>query len=115
MILFSGFKTVGPFVVMIYRMVIGDLLRFVCIYFIFVMGFSQAYYIIFCTFYAEEPEEGEEEVVNPIPSGMESFVAMFLMSLTNFGDYYAGTEHTEHEMPAKVGIAEPKSILGIFF
>lgn len=31
----------GPFVVMIYRMVMGDLLRFVCIYLVFVMGFSQ--------------------------------------------------------------------------
>jgi len=36
-----GFKTVGPFVVMIYRMVMGDLLRFVSIYMVFVMGFSQ--------------------------------------------------------------------------
>lgn len=36
-----GFKTVGPFVVMIYRMVMGDLLRFVSIYLVFVMGFSQ--------------------------------------------------------------------------
>lgn len=84
-------------------MVMGDLLRFVSIYFIFVMGFSQAYYIVFCTF-SHEPEEGEEEVDNPMPSGMESFIAMFLMSLTNFGDYYAGTEHTEHEMEAKVNL-----------
>lgn len=36
-----GFKTVGPFVVMIYRMIMGDLIRFVSIYLIFVMGFSQ--------------------------------------------------------------------------
>lgn len=43
-----GFKTVGPFVVMIYRMIMGDLLRFVSIYLVFVMGFSQgklAHYI----------------------------------------------------------------------
>lgn len=39
-----GFKTVGPFVVMIYRMLMGDLLRFVCIYLVFVMGFSQGLY-----------------------------------------------------------------------
>lgn len=36
-----GFKTVGPFVVMIYRMAMGDLLRFATIYMVFVMGFSQ--------------------------------------------------------------------------
>jgi hypothetical protein len=39
-----GFKTVGPFVVMIYRMIMGDLLRFVSIYLVFVMGFSQCKY-----------------------------------------------------------------------
>lgn len=39
--LFRGFKTVGPFVVMIYRMLKGDLIRFVSIYLVFVMGFSQ--------------------------------------------------------------------------
>ncbi|XP_043801795.1 transient receptor potential cation channel subfamily V member 5 isoform X2 [Apis laboriosa] len=43
-----GFKTVGPFVVMIYRMIMGDLLRFVSIYLVFVMGFSQdASYLAF--------------------------------------------------------------------
>lgn len=40
-----GFKTVGPFVVMIYRMVMGDLLRFASIYLVFVMGFSQGWRI----------------------------------------------------------------------
>ncbi|XP_055600931.1 transient receptor potential cation channel subfamily V member 3 [Uranotaenia lowii] len=88
-----GFKTVGPFVVMIYRMVIGDLLRFVVIYTVFVMGFSQAYYIVFLTFGGED---------NPMPSPMESIVAMFLMSLANFGDYYGALENTAHEGCAKV-------------
>ena len=39
--IYRGFKSVGPFVVMIYRMIMGDLLRFVTIYVVFVMGFSQ--------------------------------------------------------------------------
>lgn len=36
---------------MIYRMVMGDLLRFASIYVVFVMGFSQGFYIqfTFCT------------------------------------------------------------------
>ena len=38
---FRGVKIVGPFVIMIYRMITGDLLRFVTIYAIFAMGFSQ--------------------------------------------------------------------------
>ena len=43
-----GFKTVGPFVVMIYRMVMGDLIRFASIYLVFVMGFSQGSKIFSC-------------------------------------------------------------------
>ncbi|XP_076317124.1 transient receptor potential cation channel subfamily V member 5-like isoform X2 [Tachypleus tridentatus] len=39
-----GFKLVGPFVVMIYKMIMTDLLRFVTIYLVFVMGFSQECY-----------------------------------------------------------------------
>ncbi|XP_049296210.1 transient receptor potential cation channel subfamily V member 5 [Anopheles funestus] len=92
-----GFKTVGPFVVMIYRMVMGDLLRFVVIYLVFVMGFSQAYYIVFLSYKAEEDGDA-----NPMPSPIESIVAMFLMSLTNFGDYYGALENTDHEMCAKI-------------
>ena len=41
---YRGFKKVGPFVVMIYRMILGDLLRFVTIYIVFIMGFSQGGY-----------------------------------------------------------------------
>ncbi|XP_059608807.1 transient receptor potential cation channel subfamily V member 5 [Phlebotomus argentipes] len=98
-----GFKTVGPFVVMIYRMVMGDLLRFVSIYLVFVMGFSQAYYIIFLSFDNPTTPEGiDDSQTNPVPSPMESFVAMFLMSLGNFGDYYSAMELTNHEMEGKV-------------
>ncbi|XP_037807729.1 transient receptor potential cation channel subfamily V member 5 [Lucilia sericata] len=98
-----GFKTVGPFVVMIYRMVMGDLIRFVSIYLVFVMGFSQAYYIIFLTFdNPATPEEIDDTGTNPMPSPMESVVAMFLMSLTNFGDYYGAMSSTQHEAEAKI-------------
>lgn len=86
---------------MIYRMVIGDLLRFACIYLVFVMGFSQAFYIIFLTFDNSEEENPEPEL-NPISSPMESFIAMFLMSLGNFGDYFGGMAFTDLEMHAKV-------------
>ncbi|XP_044012696.1 transient receptor potential cation channel subfamily V member 5 [Aphidius gifuensis] len=97
-----GFKTVGPFVVMIYRMIMGDLLRFVSIYLVFVMGFSQAYYIIFLSFDNPQTPEGvDDSTSNPMPSPMESVMAMFLMSMTNFGDYYGAFERTEHEIEAK--------------
>ncbi|XP_077294935.1 transient receptor potential cation channel subfamily V member nanchung [Arctopsyche grandis] len=97
-----GFKTVGPFVVMIYRMVTGDLLRFVCIYLVFVMGFSQAYYIIFLSFDSNTPDGTDGSMTNPMASPMESIMAMFLMSLTSFGDYYGAFERTDHEIEGKV-------------
>lgn len=83
---------------MIYRMVMGDLLRFVSIYLVFVLGFSQAYYIIFLTFKSDD----DEEESNPMSSPMESMVAMFLMSLTNFGDYYSVMISTDHSIEAKI-------------
>ncbi|XP_035731600.1 transient receptor potential cation channel subfamily V member 5-like isoform X1 [Vespa mandarinia] len=98
-----GFKTVGPFVVMIYRMIMGDLLRFVAIYLVFVMGFSQAYYIIFLSFDNPNTPDGvDDSTSNPMPSPMESVMAMFLMSMTNFGDYYGAFERTKHEIEAKL-------------
>lgn len=98
-----GFKTVGPFVVMIYRMVMGDLIRFVSIYLVFVMGFAQAYYLIFLSFDNPATPDGiDDSESNPVPSAMESIVAMFLMSLTNFGDYYGTMERTNHEMEGKI-------------
>ena len=42
---FRGFKLTGPFVIMIYRMLANDLIKFGSMYFIFVMGFAQ------CKFY----------------------------------------------------------------
>jgi len=38
---FRGFRIVGPFVVMIYKMIHTDLLRFFAIYLVFLIGFSQ--------------------------------------------------------------------------
>ncbi|XP_012217412.1 transient receptor potential cation channel subfamily V member 5 isoform X1 [Linepithema humile] len=98
-----GFKTVGPFVVMIYRMIMGDLLRFVSIYLVFVMGFSQAFYIIFLSFDNPNTPEGiDDTMTNPMSSPVESVLAMFLMSMTNFGDYFGTFDRTEHEFEAKL-------------
>ncbi|XP_062515100.1 transient receptor potential cation channel subfamily V member 5-like isoform X2 [Corticium candelabrum] len=41
-----GFRLVGPFVVMIYEMILVDVLRFVLIYVIFLIGFSQVFHFL---------------------------------------------------------------------
>lgn len=67
------------------------------------MGFAQSYFIIFLSFDNPATPEGiDDSETNPVPSAMESIVAMFLMSLTNFGDYYGTMERTNHEMEAKI-------------
>ena len=45
-----GFKLVGPMVIMIYRMLAQDLMRFGIIYVIFLMGFGQAFYLVFMSY-----------------------------------------------------------------
>nr|KAG5687128.1 hypothetical protein BaRGS_034041 [Batillaria attramentaria] len=40
---FSGFRPIGPFVVMTYKIITGDLVKFFIIYAIFVIGFSQVF------------------------------------------------------------------------
>lgn len=42
-----GFRLTGPFVVMIYKMLIGDVLPFSIVMTIFLFGFSQAFYVTF--------------------------------------------------------------------
>ena len=81
-----GFKLVGPMVIMIYRMLAQDLARFFTVFVIFVMGFSQAFFIIFQSFEFDtevddvpafideetgditcDPDEEENCSLNPMP------------------------------------------------
>lgn len=48
------------------------------------------------------PEDVDDSATNPMSSPIESIMAMFLMSMTNFGDYYGAFPRTEHEYEAKV-------------
>lgn len=41
------FRFTGPFVIMIYKMLFNDVLRFCMIYIIFLLGFSQSFFILF--------------------------------------------------------------------
>ena len=102
-----GFKLVGPMVTMIYRMMMQDLARFGTVFGIFVMGFSQAFFIIFLSFEEPELEEGEEcedgECVenNPMPDFVESILSTFQMSLGEVMDVWTALEQSNHEMIGK--------------
>ena len=70
-------------------MLAQDLVRFGIIYSIFIMGYSQAYYIIFSGY-----EDDEED--NPLETPVESFILMFIMSLGEFGDLWDTFDSTKH-------------------
>merc|ERR1712029_589623 len=94
-----GFKTTGPFVTMIYRMTANDLFKFCIIYFIFVMGFAQSYYIIFQSYDLEADDENDSHVM---PTPIEAILKVFIMSMGNFGDIWDAMEFTNHQTAGEV-------------
>ena len=78
-------------------MLAADLVKFCSIYFIFVMGFSQAYYLIFLSYV--EGDDGEE---NPMNTPMESIITNFMMSLGGFGGYWGNLANTDHTMAGRL-------------
>ena len=89
-----GFKAVGPFVIMIYKMIVSDLLCFGLIYLMFVLGFAQAFFVIFRTH--KDPSS------NIFFSGViDSVMTMFLMSINDFGDVYKEFDNTDHPILCK--------------
>ncbi|XP_076091214.1 transient receptor potential cation channel subfamily V member 5-like isoform X5 [Mytilus galloprovincialis] len=79
-----GFKILGPFVVMIYKMVKGDLLRFFIIYVVFIIGFSQSFYVAFIQSSCD-PQTDPCVFKNPIDSAFGSFA----MNVGDFEDFFA--------------------------
>ncbi|XP_037076817.1 transient receptor potential cation channel subfamily V member 5-like [Pollicipes pollicipes] len=91
-----GYKSVGPFVTMIYKMIVGDLLRFVTIYTVFVMGFSQAYFIIYRSY--KHPDGAP----NPMATPIQSIMLMFLASMNSFGDLYNNLKYTRQRLVGQI-------------
>nr|XP_045581773.1 uncharacterized protein LOC123745342 [Procambarus clarkii] len=78
---FAGaLKLTGPFVVMIYKMITGDMFTFSIIYFIMLLGFSEAFYFLY-----KSPKYDKD---SKYASYGTTWMALFHMTL---GDYdYAG-------------------------
>ena len=87
-------------VTMIYRMMMQDLARFGTVFVIFIMGFSQAYFIIFLTFEPQEDCDSDTDDdcqdSNPMENFVESIAMTFLMSLGEVMDIWKALEFSKH-------------------
>uniref|UniRef100_A0A8R1HYI0 ANK_REP_REGION domain-containing protein n=1 Tax=Caenorhabditis japonica TaxID=281687 RepID=A0A8R1HYI0_CAEJA len=92
-------KFVGPFVLMVYKIIVRDMLRFMLIYSIFLMGFAQAFFIMFKSCERAEVDFQEnnnltkdseyiEKFENIMEDGLEAVMRMFIMSVGEFGALY---------------------------
>ena len=85
---FLGFRLTGPFVVMIFHMLTSDVLRFVSIYSIFLMGFSTAFYVLW----------GQTGMA----SYVEQFEASFLMLVGGFETFWKASDESPNRTVAIV-------------
>ncbi|XGW29540.1 hypothetical protein V3C99_008960 [Haemonchus contortus] len=94
-----GMKFVGPFVLMVYKIIVRDMLRFLLIYSVFVLGFAQAFYVIFHSCEMAEKNYQEEHGLHPdddyrgkfeniMNSPREALMRMIIMSVGEFGAFY---------------------------
>ncbi|CAF4999885.1 unnamed protein product [Rotaria sp. Silwood1] len=73
-----GFRSTGPFVIMIYTMIRGDLLRFCLIFLVFMFGFTQALHVLFVRIHCE----------NDFATVIGTFFHMFCVTLQQVTDAY---------------------------
>lgn len=83
---FLGFRLTGPFVVMIFRMLVGDVLRFVSIYSVFLMGFSTAFYVLW-------GQSGPMAYIHQLESN-------FLMMVGDFDTFYGHSSLSQNRVVA---------------
>uniref|UniRef100_A0A158P912 Ion_trans domain-containing protein n=1 Tax=Angiostrongylus cantonensis TaxID=6313 RepID=A0A158P912_ANGCA len=99
-----GMKFVGPFVLMVYKIIIGDMLRFLLIYSVFVLGFAQgmlinSFYVIFHSCQMAEKDyrrmhglhdddDYKGRFENIMGSPREALMRMIIMSVGEFGVVY---------------------------
>ena len=97
-------------VIMIYRMMAQDLARFGTVFVIFVMGFSQAFFIIFLSFEFDptiedvemedgkcDPNDDDNCINTPMPDFTESILVTFLMATGELMVTWSALAHTKHK------------------
>ncbi|KAL3984588.1 Ankyrin repeats (3 copies) family protein [Acanthocheilonema viteae] len=99
-------KFIGPFVLMIYTILSRDISRFMLIYSIFLIGFSQSFYVIFgaCereskTKYGIQSTHWENILETPF----EAIMRLFIMTIGEFTIFYRSLNTCEERMMRMIG------------
>uniref|UniRef100_A0A914UT89 Ion transport domain-containing protein n=1 Tax=Plectus sambesii TaxID=2011161 RepID=A0A914UT89_9BILA len=112
-----GLKFVGPFVLMVYKIIAGDMVRFFIIYVIFVVGFSQSFFVIFLSceraHYETKNSTGVDDgFKNILEYPMEAMLRMFIMSLGEFTGLYANLNACQRSSPYMANLG--KLMFGLY-
>ncbi|XGW34986.1 hypothetical protein V3C99_018769 [Haemonchus contortus] len=108
-------KFVGPFVLMVYTIIATDIRRFLMIYGIFLIGFSQAFYLVFLSceraenlqhYNSSSPDRFQNVIQNP----WEAFIRTFILTIGEFTVLYRNLAMC----PAKIMIWIGKALFLIF-
>ncbi|KAL3104590.1 hypothetical protein niasHT_022301 [Heterodera trifolii] len=101
-------KFVGPFVLMIYKIITQDLFRFFLIYFIFLIGFSQGFFVIFracerariAAGSQGDPNDNKENIIgNPV----EALIRLFIMTVGEFSTFYQDLHTCQAPLLGNIG------------
>lgn len=93
---FRGFRVLGPITLIIKNMVKGDLMRYLLIYSVFMMGFSQSLYIVF------EYGKNTADTDNKFGTPFESLLDVFIISIGEIGDYYSLLNNSKYQVIGKI-------------
>ncbi|CEF60086.1 Nanchung [Strongyloides ratti] len=98
-------KFVGPFVIMVYKIIVGDMFRFLLIYLIFLISFSQAFFILFLSCEREKNNNitnlignKDEKFDNILQQPSQTIMRMFLMSVGEFSALYQNIYHCKSSL-----------------
>ncbi|TKR60912.1 hypothetical protein L596_028093 [Steinernema carpocapsae] len=80
-------KFVGPFVLMVYTIIMQDMVRFFIIYAIFLIGFSQGFFLVFLHCERERNLK-HQHVENILSDPSESLLRLFVMTIGEFTVFY---------------------------
>ncbi|KAF7637257.1 hypothetical protein Mgra_00003224 [Meloidogyne graminicola] len=103
-------KFVGPFVLMIYKIITQDLLRFFLIYFVFLFGFSQGFYIVFLSCNRarqianlQNNSDPEDNKVNIIQNPFEAVIRVFIMTTGEYQTFYGDMSTCQEPSMSVIG------------